>query len=327
MKKIKTLLLAIPLIVLMVTPINASTNPSGTQANQSPTVGIDYNQIPKHYDVRVFIDSKDNEVIFPANMGKPFIAEGRTFTPYRIMCENLGAEVNWDEGLRKVTANGNNSVVELFIGNKDYKVNGENRKMDVEPFILEAEGRTYIPARYLTEGLDYKIDFAQDGKVMFICSFTKGQSEAEMKSILKEIVKENKIPEVAVNIKPGSKYEKLTPEQIADIKANIIMKEPDIPMGDPRVFKARDCDDLYTGILDRMTIAPNQSFASDRSLMYRGFAGHHTIPGVLTTFNEDGTVTHRDVKVHTFYGGSSMQLEWGWHPIHMADAYTFETIF
>ena len=157
---------------------------------------VDFNQIPKHYDVRVFIDNKDHEVIFPAEMGRPFIAEGRTFTPYRIMCENLGAQVNWDEGLRKVTANGNKSVVELFIGNSNYKVNGEDRTMDVEPFILAAEGRTYIPARYLTEGLGYKIDFAQDGKVMFICSFTKGQSEAEMKAVLNEIVEENKAIEV-----------------------------------------------------------------------------------------------------------------------------------
>ncbi|MCK9312976.1 MAG: copper amine oxidase N-terminal domain-containing protein [Methanocorpusculum sp.] len=157
---------------------------------------IDWDKEPKNYDVKVFADNKDNEVVFPDGMGKPFIAEGRTFVPYRIMCEALGANVDWDGTARKVTAMGNNSKVELFIGNSNYRVNGAVKKMDVEPFILKTEGRTYIPARYLTEGLDYTIDFAQDGKIMYICSFTKGQSEAEMKAILDEIVEANKQPKV-----------------------------------------------------------------------------------------------------------------------------------
>lgn len=150
---------------------------------------VDWDKEPKNYDVKVYINSKNHEVLFPAGMGVPFIAKGRTFVPYRILSESLGAKVDWDGGARKVTASGNNRTVELFIGNSNYKVNGKNRVMDVEPFILKAEGRTYIPARYLVEGLNYTIDFAQDGKVMYICSFTKGQSEAERKTALEEIVK------------------------------------------------------------------------------------------------------------------------------------------
>ena len=153
---------------------------------------VNWDKEPKNYDVKVYINSKNHEVLFPAGMGMPFIAKGRTFVPYRILSESLGAKVDWDGGARKVTASGNNRTVELFIGNQKYKVNGASKKMDVEPFILSAEGRTYIPARYLVEGLNYTIDFAQDGKVMYIVSFTKGQSQAEMKAILKEIVEANK---------------------------------------------------------------------------------------------------------------------------------------
>jgi hypothetical protein len=154
---------------------------------------VDWDKESKNYEVRIYLDTKDNELQFPSGMGKPFIAQGRTFVPYRIMSEALGAKVDWDGNARKVTAEGNNSKVELFIGNSKYRVNGVVKKMDVEPFILKAEGRTYIPARYLTEGLNYKIDFEQDGRLMFICSFTKGQSESEMKAILKEIVEDNKV--------------------------------------------------------------------------------------------------------------------------------------
>jgi len=148
-----------------------------------------WDSITKHYNIKVFINDKDHELEFPPDMGKPFIAKDRTFVPYRIMCEALGANVDWDGDARKVTATGNGNTVELFIGNPNYKVNGTQKTMDVEPFILSAESRTYIPARYITEGLNYTIDFAQGGRVMYIVSFTKGQGEAERKAVLDELVK------------------------------------------------------------------------------------------------------------------------------------------
>jgi len=148
-----------------------------------------WDSITKHYNIKVFINDKDHELEFPPDMGKPFIAKDRTFVPYRIMCEALGANVDWDGDARKVTATGNGNIVELFIGNPNYKVNGTQKTMDVEPFILSAESRTYIPARYITEGLNYTIDFAQGGRVMYIVSFTKGQGEAERKAVLEDLVK------------------------------------------------------------------------------------------------------------------------------------------
>ncbi len=179
MKKIKIVALITLLCFICTIPAFAAT---------------DWGKEPKNYDVRVFVDNKDNELIFPAGMGKPFIAQGRTFVPYRIMCEALGAEVDWNSNARKVTAVGNGNTVELTIGKKAYKVNNISKTMDVEPFILRNEGRTYIPARHVTEGLDYTIDYARGGTIMFICSFTQGQSEAEMKAILQEIVKANEKP-------------------------------------------------------------------------------------------------------------------------------------
>lgn len=175
LKKIKIITLITLLCFIFTIPASAAVN---------------WDKEPKNYDVKVYINSKDNEVHFPADMGRPFIAKGRTFVPYRIMCEALGVQVAWDGTARKVTAMGNNSKVELFIGKQNYKVNGVNKRMeDAEPFILA--GRTYIPVRYLTEGLDYKVNYDQDGRILYICSFTKGQSEAEQKAILREIVEAN----------------------------------------------------------------------------------------------------------------------------------------
>ena len=119
------------------------------------SAATDWNTVTKSYNVKVFIDSTDNELTFAQDTGKPFIALDRTFVPYRVLGDALGATISWDNDTKKVTAVGNGNKVELFIGNKDYKVNDVSRTMDVEAFILASEGRTYIPARYITEGLNY----------------------------------------------------------------------------------------------------------------------------------------------------------------------------
>lgn len=49
--------------------------------NINASTGVDMNKVERHYNVRVFVDSADNEVVFPAGMGKPFIALDRTYVP------------------------------------------------------------------------------------------------------------------------------------------------------------------------------------------------------------------------------------------------------
>jgi hypothetical protein len=269
---------------------------------------------PKNYDVKVFIDDKDSELTFPAGMGKPFIAKDRTFVPYRVMCEALGASVDWDNDTRKVTAAGNNNTVELFIGNPNYKVNGEARTMDVEPFILTAESRTYIPARYITEGLNYTIDFARGGKVMYIVSFTKGQTEAERKAVLQELVNLEK-PQTG---QWGSKYNKLSPEKAAELKAMPISKISDLPMGDPGVNTFNCATDGYNEILERMPLQSNQAFYSDKNVMYVNPGGMITIRGVLQTQNSDSSVKEQIVDVSAFYGAT------GWGKVVFHDLATDE---
>lgn len=293
----------------------------------SAEAAVDYNAVQKHYDVRIFINNHDNEVKFPEGMGRPFIMEGRTFAPYRVISEALGAQVNWHEKDRKVTASGNDSLVELFIGNPRYKVNGTTKVMDVEPFILAAEGRTYIPARYITEGLSYTIDFAQDGKVMYICSFTKGQTEFERKEALQEIIRKSTNQEVA---KPptsqptfqgqwGSKYNELPPEKAAELIAYPVRKFR-VPFGDPEVKHFGGAKDAYAEILERMPLKPNQAFfsASDRSTMYVDFTRLIYIRGVLQTKSADGSVMEQNV------GVSAMLTSRGWSKVVIKDLDTGE---
>ena len=190
---------------------------------------VDYNKVQKTYNVKVFIDNVNNEMKFTKDSGKPFIALNRTFIPYRVMGEALGAKVDWDNNLRKVTATGNNNKVEMYIGHKTYGVNNEVKQMDVEPFILSAEGRTYIPARYITEGLNYYIDFTQKDGQMYVIVFTKGQNEDERNQVLNELDKGEAKGEVKVEVKVDKEYKsigeivggKLTQEQVEIVRGNM----------------------------------------------------------------------------------------------------------
>lgn len=100
----------------------------------------------------------------------------------------MGASVDWIDSERKVKAQNEKNTVEMVIDNKNYKMNGKTKQMEVEPFILAGEDRTYVPARFLTEGLGYTIEFKQGGRVMYICSFTKNQNKEDIDKIMNEIV-------------------------------------------------------------------------------------------------------------------------------------------
>lgn len=58
----------------------------------------------REYNVQVYIDSKDNPVIFPLDMGRPFIACARIFVLYRILAEKMRDAVSWEQTSKKVTA-------------------------------------------------------------------------------------------------------------------------------------------------------------------------------------------------------------------------------
>lgn len=99
-------------------------------------------------------------------MGSVVEKSDRTFVPVRFVLEYFGYEVTWD-GERQTVLGRNNQgrvfVMQvgsplLFFLNED-GTDQKSYKMDVEPFLNYEEGRTYIPLRFLAEGLEYKVGY------------------------------------------------------------------------------------------------------------------------------------------------------------------------
>lgn len=89
---------------------------------------------------------------------------GLTFIPVRGVFDAAGAKIEWDADTRAVTVNTDDATVIVTIDSKQARVNGRRTMMDGAPFI--EEGRTFIPLRFISENLGYKVDW--DGETQTI---------------------------------------------------------------------------------------------------------------------------------------------------------------
>lgn|GEM_PF-2152987 len=98
------------------------------------------------FSPRVKINDKQMSFDVP-----PVIKNGRTLVPLRAIFEELGAEVQWDEKTRTVTALKGDKVISLKIDSYDAEVDGSRVVLDVPAQIMN--GRTLVPLRFVSEAL------------------------------------------------------------------------------------------------------------------------------------------------------------------------------
>ncbi len=96
----------------------------------------------------------------------PTIKDGRTFVPLRFFGDVVGAEVLWDNEERKVTYTKKDCVIILYVDKKIAYVNGEEKELDVAPFIKD--GRTLVPVRFVSENLDSLVEWNPDERTVRI---------------------------------------------------------------------------------------------------------------------------------------------------------------
>ncbi|MGO0122202.1 copper amine oxidase N-terminal domain-containing protein [Desulfothermobacter acidiphilus] len=88
----------------------------------------------------------------------PFIENGRTYVPVRYLGYALGVPesgIGWNQAERKATLTRDGTTVELVVGRSSYRVNGQERGMDVVPLLKD--GRVFLPARFVAEALGYRV--------------------------------------------------------------------------------------------------------------------------------------------------------------------------
>ncbi len=88
---------------------------------------------------------------------EPVIKNQRTMVPLRKIFESLGAQVEWDEITKTVTAKSGDQTIKLTIGSNAAFVNGSEVRLDAEPFIQS--DRTLVPLRFVSEHLGASIQW------------------------------------------------------------------------------------------------------------------------------------------------------------------------
>ena len=120
---------------------------------------------------------------------KPFVVNGVTLVPVRVITEAFGAEVDWNGEEKSVLLKYDSVNIKLFIGSKTAIVNG------IETTLLEApvlkDGTTMVPLRFITENFGADVTYIEETKEIVVVKEIAGvNSIKDFGLILKKTTKE-----------------------------------------------------------------------------------------------------------------------------------------
>jgi len=102
----------------------------------------------------------------PSNNTAPVIQSGRTMVPIRAIIEAKGGTVAWNADDRRIDLRSHGNHVQMWLGQRDVRVNGARNEMDVTPEIVN--GRTLIPLRFVAEFLGSQIEWIGSQRMIVI---------------------------------------------------------------------------------------------------------------------------------------------------------------
>jgi len=96
----------------------------------------------------------------------PILENGRTLVPIRVIFEEIGAKVDWNQETQTVSVKKQDINISLKIGSDQLIRNGNVIKLDVPAKIVN--NRTLIPVRAVAESLDLQVDWNQETRTVII---------------------------------------------------------------------------------------------------------------------------------------------------------------
>ncbi|NDL66608.1 beta-propeller domain-containing protein [Anaerotalea alkaliphila] len=108
----------------------------------------------------------------------PVLHKDRTLVGLRGVFEHLGATVDWNRETRQVIVRMGDRELLLEPGNPDFLVDGELRRMDTEPLLVQ--DRTMVPIRFIAENLGYEVSWNAGDKSIHL---QKGQAPQDTQSL------------------------------------------------------------------------------------------------------------------------------------------------
>ena len=112
-------------------------------------------------DIKVILDGSAMSFEVP-----PQIINDRTLVPLRAIFEALGADVEWDEDTRTVTAEKDGTVLSLAIDS--YVMTVGERMVELDSPAVIIDDRTLVPARAVSESFGADVEWDEDTRTVII---------------------------------------------------------------------------------------------------------------------------------------------------------------
>lgn len=122
-----------------------------------------YEKFHEFLNSKITVMLNDTEVSFSV---MPKFINNRAVVPMRELFELLGATVLWDGTTQTVTAKRDNKQVKLTIGSDFATINNKTIELDCEPYV--ENGKTMIPLRVVSEGLDLNVGWDAENKIILM---------------------------------------------------------------------------------------------------------------------------------------------------------------
>lgn len=135
-------------------------------------------------DINIYIN---NEKIETADA--PFVKNERTLVPIRVISENLGVKVDWNQEKQEVSLEKEGNEIFLPLKEKYYVQNGERVATDIAPEIKN--NRTFVPLRLIAELYGKEVRWDQESYSVWIQDPGQGKLK-EKPNQQKEKTKEKK---------------------------------------------------------------------------------------------------------------------------------------
>jgi hypothetical protein len=102
---------------------------------------------------------------------EPFILNSRTMVPIRAIAEAFGAEVKWFNKTQTVEIALDGIFISMQIGNRIAMVGNKVYMLDAPPVIRD--NRTFVPVRFIAEGLNSKVEWDSANSTVLIERLSK----------------------------------------------------------------------------------------------------------------------------------------------------------